>query len=100
VRRRLLKLGFRQARRHPRMAFKMSAAAARHPRRTRRLVRFARTVPMDKSVLVEAGGTMWALSDAYRSGMAKARRRARMRKIAVGASVIGAAAYAGRNRRG
>ena len=71
MRRTLVKIGQRQARRHPRMALKVTASAARHPRRARTLLRIA---------------------------MGE-RRRARLRRVAVGASVVGMAAYAGHSRR-
>jgi hypothetical protein len=38
--------------------------------------------------------------DAYRESKARARRRRRVRRVAVGATLVGAAAYAGRARRG
>jgi hypothetical protein len=106
VRRTLVKIGLRQARRHPRMALKVTASAARHPRRTRKLLRIARAggaVPLaaaaDKRVLIDAFASMRAVSASYRRAAVKARRRARLRKIAVGASVVGVAAYAERSRR-
>jgi hypothetical protein len=45
LRRKLTKLALREARRHPRIALKLTASAVSHPRRTTRLVRIARRAP-------------------------------------------------------
>jgi hypothetical protein len=88
------------------MALKVTTSAARHPRRTRKLVRIARAskvaplaVAAERGGLTDALGTMRSATVAYRKAAMRARRRARMRKIAVGASVVGAAAFAERGRR-
>ena len=106
MRRTLVKIGLRHARRHPRMALKVTTSAARHPRRTRKLVRIARAgkaaplaVAAERGTLTDALGAMRSATAAYRKAAVRARRRARMRKIAVGASLVGAAAYAERSRR-
>ena len=106
MRRTLVKIGLRQARRHPRMALKVTTSAARHPRRTRKVLRIARAgkvaplaVAADRGTLTDALGSLRAAGVAYRKAAVRARRRARMRKIAVGASVVGVAAFAGRSRR-
>jgi hypothetical protein len=88
------------------MALKMTTSAARHPRRTRTLLRVARAgkvaplaVAAERGALIDALGTMRSAGAAYRKAGVRARRRARMRKIAVGASVVGVAAFAERSRR-
>ncbi len=106
MRRTLARIGLRKARRHPRMALKVTASAARHPRRTRKLVRIARAggaVPLsaaaDKRVLIDTFASLRAVGASYRRAAVRARRRARLRKIAVGASIVGVAAYAEKSRR-
>jgi hypothetical protein len=96
--------GLRHARRHPRAALKLTSQAARHPRRTRRLVRVARVggsyaPTSERAALAEVLSGLRAATIAYRKEAAKARRRARMRRVAVGASVVGVAALAERSRR-
>jgi hypothetical protein len=88
------------------MALKVTTSAVRHPRRTRKLLRIARAgraAPLaaaaERGVLIDALGSMREAGAAYRKAAVRTRRRARMRKIAVGASVVGVAAFAERSRR-
>ena len=106
MRRTLVKIGLRQARRHPRMALKVTASAARHPRRTRKLLRIVGpggavplTAAADRRVLIDTLASLRAAGASYRRAAVRARRRARLRRIAVGASVVGMAAYAEKSRR-
>ena len=75
----------RQARRHPRAALKLGMLAARHPRRTRTVLR---TLSMTQRIASSAAELDLHL--AQRSA-AKARRRRRMRRAAIGASAVAAA---------
>jgi hypothetical protein len=86
------------------VALKLTTLAARHPRRARRAVRLANAgasvAPVaDRVSLAEMLTSLRAAGVAYRRATVKARRRARLRKLAVGASVVGVAAYAERMRR-
>jgi hypothetical protein len=134
MRRTLVRFGARQARRHPRIVLKVGAAASRHPRRTLRLVRWARQGPAmardrdarrktgraaasvgraagrarsigplgagaDPKVRGELLDAVRGVREAYLESTARARRRSRVRRVAVGATLVGAAAYAGRGRR-
>ena len=53
----------------------------------------------DKRVLIDTFASMRAAGASYRRAAVRARRRARLRKIAVAASIVGVAAYAENSRR-
>jgi hypothetical protein len=84
----LTRMGLKQARNHPRAALRISAMIGRHPRRTWKAVALARYAQNAVAVGREA-----AL--AHRREQARARRRTRIRGVAIGMSVVGAGTVAG-----
>ncbi len=99
MRRTIVKYGFRQARRHPRTVFKVTTAAALHPRSRRMIMQLARTSPADRRILGDVLEALQVSRAAQRAAARRARRRARVRKLAIGAGVVGVAAVAGRSLR-
>jgi hypothetical protein len=133
LRRKLTKLAWREARRHPRIALRLTAGAVRHPRRTARLVRIVRRAPTlaqdastrrkacaaaaaasraatrardvgpsavvrDKRFLAELRQTAQATIETYQTATKPKRRWRRLRRLTLGASLLGAALYATRRR--
>ena len=131
MRRILAKLAWRRAKRHPRTALKLTASAVSHPRRTAKLIRFARrasTVAQDtatrkkaraatasasraaararqigptaaagdKRFLAELRRAAQATVATYHAATRKPKRR--LRRVALGASLIGAGLYAKKRR--
>ena len=79
----LTKIGLHQARKHPRATARVGSYIGRHPRRTWKTVSLARQA---QDILAATRGA--ALT--YRREQARARRRARIRGVAIGMSLIGA----------
>jgi hypothetical protein len=84
----LTKVGLHQARKHPRTTARIGAYIGRHPRRTWKVVSLARHA---QDIAAATRGAALA----YRREQARARRRAKIRGVAIGMSVIGAGAVAG-----
>jgi len=84
----LTRIGLTQARKHPWAATRISAVVGRHPRRVGKAIAFAAYA---QDMVAVARGVMAE----RRHEQIRARRRARIRKVAIGMSVVGAGAAAG-----
>ena len=84
----LTRMGLTQARKHPWAAARIGAIAGRHPRRVGKAIALAAyaqdLVAVARGVVAER-----------RREQIRARRRARIRKVAIGLSVVGAGTAAG-----
>jgi hypothetical protein len=84
----LTRIGLQQAKNHPKATARIGAMIGRHPRRTWKTIMLARYAQ-------DAMSLARGVTAARRREQAKARRRARMRGLAIGMSVVGVGAVAG-----